>query len=107
MDPAQRTLARPLRVSPEHPSLPGHFPGRPVVPGVVLLDLVLEAAGELLGQAPEVAQLAQAKFLAPLLPGEDARVELAVTGTALDFRIVRGDALLAQGRFVLRAGVAA
>ena len=27
----------------DHPALPGHFPGQPVVPGVVLLDRVLEA----------------------------------------------------------------
>jgi 3-hydroxymyristoyl/3-hydroxydecanoyl-(acyl carrier protein) dehydratase len=27
----------------DHPSLPGHFPGRPIVPGVVLLDLVFDA----------------------------------------------------------------
>jgi 3-hydroxymyristoyl/3-hydroxydecanoyl-(acyl carrier protein) dehydratase len=31
----------------EHPALPGHFPGRPVVPGALLLDHVLgrRAAG--------------------------------------------------------------
>ena len=30
-------------ISADHPSLPGHFPGHPIVPGVVLLDRVLEA----------------------------------------------------------------
>ena len=97
-----RTLALPLRVGPDHPSLPGHFPGRPVVPGVVLLDAVIEAAGTLLGREPEVLQLVQAKFLAPLLPSEDARIELDGKGPALDFRVLRGATLLAQGRFQLR-----
>jgi hypothetical protein len=78
------------------------FPGRPVVPGVVLLEAVLEAAAELLGHEPVVAQLAQAKFLAPLLPGQDASIELALQGEGLDFRVLRAGAPLAQGRFVLR-----
>jgi 3-hydroxymyristoyl/3-hydroxydecanoyl-(acyl carrier protein) dehydratase len=77
------------------------------VPGVVLLDAVLEAAGELLGHEPDVVQLAQAKFLAPLLPDVDARIELSLAGAALDFRIARADALLAQGRYVLRTEAAA
>ena len=102
MSQAPRTLARPLRVDPDHPALPGHFPGRPVVPGVVLLEAVLEAATELLGHDPDVAQLAQAKFLAPLLPGQDASIELALQGEGLDFRVLRAGAPLAQGRFVLR-----
>ena len=102
MTDAPRTLARPLRVDPDHPALPGHFPGRPVVPGVVLLEAVLEATAELIGHEPVVAQLAQAKFLAPLLPGQDANIELAWLGDALDFRVLRAGAPLAQGRFVLR-----
>ena len=104
MTDAPRTLARPLRVDPDHPALPGHFPGRPVVPGVVLLEAVLEAAAELLGHEPVVAQLAQAKFLAPLLPGQDASIELAWQrkSDVLDFRVLRAGAPLAQGRFMLR-----
>ncbi|MBL6457043.1 beta-hydroxyacyl-ACP dehydratase [Belnapia sp. T6] len=58
-------------VPPEHPALPGHFPGRPILPGVVLLDAVLQAAG--LGQA----HLLRAKFTAPVLPGDAVEIALS------------------------------
>ena len=55
-----------------HPSLPGHFPGRPVVPGVVLLD-------ELLACLAPGAVLLTAKFTAPVLPGETVEVSGRIT----------------------------
>lgn len=58
-------------VPADHPAFPGHFPGRPILPGVLLLDAVLQAAG--LGQA----HLLRAKFTAPVLPGDV--VEIALT----------------------------
>jgi 3-hydroxymyristoyl/3-hydroxydecanoyl-(acyl carrier protein) dehydratase len=61
-----------------HPCLPGHFPGRPVVPGVVLLDRVLEAArGAGLGRP---ARLPSAKFLRPVGPEEEVVLTLRRTG---------------------------
>ena len=90
-----------LRIPPDHPALPGHFPGAPVVPGVVILDHVIAAAERAAGHALAVRALAQAKFLAPLLPDQDATIELDREGTALRFRVVRGGALLAQGAFTL------
>ncbi len=83
----------PLCIAKDHPSLPGHFPGRPVVPGVVLLD---EVAGHLPARLTRIAQI---KFVAPLLPGEDARIELDVDETAhrARFRVLRDATLLASG----------
>lgn len=85
----------------EHPSLAGHFPGNPVVPGVLLLEQVLDAA-EGLGLSRGPLRLAQVKFLAPLLPEQAATVEIEPNGTRWRFRIRRGEALLASGE--LEAG---
>jgi 3-hydroxymyristoyl/3-hydroxydecanoyl-(acyl carrier protein) dehydratase len=88
-------------VPASHPSLPGHFPGSPVVPGVVVLDLVLRAASEWQQRAVRVSGLKQVKFLAPLLPEERADVALEVAGDTLSFRVARGEHVIAQGTFVL------
>jgi len=93
----------PFVISPDHPSLPGHFPGRPLVPGVVLLDRVLDAIEAHAGHAPGPLRLPQVKFVQPLLPGEAARVELdPIDGDAprWRFRVLREATLLASGEVV-------
>lgn len=59
-------------ISADHPSLPGHFPGQPVVPGVVLLERLIEIAQGIVGAPLRVTGIPQVKFLAPLLPDEPA-----------------------------------
>lgn len=91
-------------LSSDHPSLPGHFPGRPIVPGVVLLDRVLEAI-ELQHGPLGPLRLPQVKFLEPLLPDEIAEIELESVAprqarARWRFRVLRGDTLLASGEVV-------
>lgn len=83
----------------DHPSLPGHFPGRPLVPGVVLLERVVEAIETAHGDLGAL-RLPQAKFLQPLLPGETARIELDGEPPRWRFRVLRGTTLLARGEVV-------
>ena len=80
----------------DHPSLPGHFPGRPIVPGVVLLERVLEAVAARDGAAGPW-RLPQVKFARPLLPGETATVQLEGAAPRWRFRVRRGDDVLASG----------
>lgn len=92
----------PLRVPATHPALDGHFPGRPVVPGVLILDC-LAAALEARGCAP-IAAVVQAKFLAPLAPDEAAELACEPAGGELRFRVERGGEAIAEGRLRLAAG---
>ena len=92
-------------VPASHPSLPGHFPGGPVVPGVVLLAHVQAAIEAAHGPLPAL-RLPQVKFMRPLLPGEPAVIELEPREGAADarrwrFRVLReaDGAVLASGEF--------
>jgi len=86
-DPAP--FVRPLRFAAAHPSFAGHFPGRPIVAGVLLLEAAARALRDWRGLA--VRQVVDAKFIAPLLPGEDAELELVALGDARYRFTVRRD----------------
>lgn len=97
----------PLRIAPDHPAIPGHFPGNPVVPGVLLLDAVVDAAEQWLAGRLHVRGLRQAKFIAPLLPGQDARIGLSLDGDSLEFSVRRGEATVARGSMLVRRAAGA
>lgn len=59
-----------LPIPADHPALAGHFPGHPIVPGVVLLDEALLALAQAEGIQVQSLQIAVAKFLVPVRPGE-------------------------------------
>jgi 3-hydroxyacyl-[acyl-carrier-protein] dehydratase len=54
----------------DHPAFAGHFPGQPIVPGVVLLDRAILFAEQLLGRPALDWQVGNAKFFSPVGPGE-------------------------------------
>jgi 3-hydroxyacyl-[acyl-carrier-protein] dehydratase len=82
-------------VTTAHPALPGHFPGRPVVPGVVLLDHVAAALERWRGL--RIVGLAQVKFLRPLLPDQTAELVLADDGNGLRFCILHAGTAIVSG----------
>ena len=86
-----------LRIAANHPALPGHFPGRPIVPGLVLLDCVMREAERWLQRPLSAAGLPNAKFTAPLLPDQDAQLQLKLDGDQLRFSLSRDGVAIAQG----------
>jgi 3-hydroxyacyl-[acyl-carrier-protein] dehydratase len=79
-EPGVRAVAEKL-VSLGEPYLQGHFPGDPVVPGVLMLEMLAQAAAFLdegdLGEVPVfLAQVVDARFKAPARPGDRLRLEV-------------------------------
>ncbi|HWL54473.1 MAG TPA: 3-hydroxyacyl-ACP dehydratase FabZ family protein [Chthoniobacteraceae bacterium] len=68
--------------SPEEPFFQGHFPGDPLVPGVILSEALAQVAG-LVVQRPglRLAAIRSMKFLAPVRPGETIELAAEQTGT--------------------------
>jgi 3-hydroxyacyl-[acyl-carrier-protein] dehydratase len=74
-------------VTANEPFFPGHFPERPVMPAVLILEAMAQVAGVLafysLGGrrdcVPLFTGIDKAKFRTPVVPGDQLRMELQVT----------------------------
>ena len=73
--------------------LSGHFPGRPVIPGVVLLDAAIHAFG-----LTSPLRIEQAKFLRPCLPGMALELVMMPRAGGADVRVEHGADLMASAR---------
>ncbi|MDE2582517.1 MAG: hypothetical protein KGL52_12860 [Rhodospirillales bacterium] len=113
-----------LWVDPADPCLPGHFPGRPILPGVVLLDALVAALrgplshpaphGAAIGQAPATGQASGAgralvleavKLTAPVLPGQWVTLRWAQTAPGrAAFQAEAAGVRVLSGRAVWTAG---
>jgi len=93
-----------------HPAFAGHFPGRPMVPGVLLLDAALHAAAQARmsvgnGQSDALrCQIASAKFLSPVRPGETLTISCTPTPAGhTRFDISGGGRQVATGTFAFES----
>jgi 3-hydroxyacyl-[acyl-carrier-protein] dehydratase len=72
-----------LEIAADHPAFAGHFPGAPIVPGVVLLDEALRALSSLCGVPLGHCTIREAKFRSVLRPGEPLALEASVRADGL------------------------
>jgi len=91
-----------LHIPADHPAFAGHFPGTPIVPGVVLLDAAIHAASQLPGAAG-CCEVGSAKFLSAVGPGEELTISIDTTASgSVQFEIRSGDRKVAAGTLAWR-----
>lgn len=75
-------------VTYNEPFFPGHFPGRPIMPGVMIVEAMAQTAGMLVFQSVDeesrkkpvfFLSMDNVKFRKPVIPGDQLRLEIEMT----------------------------
>lgn len=90
--------ARTIQIPVDHPAFPGHFPGNPLLPGVLILDLVVDTY-----ESP-VNGISIAKFLKPVSPGDVLNISIdELTNGAARFKVTCATDLICEGQLRAKA----
>lgn len=75
--------------------LDGHFPGNPVVPGVILCEMMAQASAVIIAEKsavsiPFFAEIQKAKFKNKVLPGDTFEIQCELTRNRGNFYFIKG-----------------
>ena len=98
-------------VTYNEPFFPGHFPGRPIMPGVLIVEAMAQTAGILIYQSIDEESrrkpalflgMDNVKFRKPVIPGDQLRLEVEITKHRQSIWGFKGKALV-DGKLVAEA----
>ncbi|MFB3819930.1 MAG: 3-hydroxyacyl-ACP dehydratase FabZ [Candidatus Methylomirabilales bacterium] len=98
-------------VTANEPFFPGHFPGHPIMPGVLILEAMAQVGGYLLMKSLDARAekkvmyftgIDKAKFRRPVVPGDQLRFEVQVLQLRRQVCRMRGEAYV-EGKLVAEA----
>ena len=98
-EPGRRLVAI-KNVTVNEPFFQGHFPSKPVMPGVLLIEAMAQATGLLAMESADVPKEAiyylvgvdKARFKQPVVPGDQVRLEVEVLKHRRDIRVFTAEA---------------
>ena len=94
LDPAARTVRAECAVPAESPVFEGHFPGHPILPGVLMIETMAQTGGWLVlatlrfSRMPFLAQVKEAKLRTFVTPGESLEAEARLVHDGSGYAVV-------------------
>ncbi|MFQ5650380.1 MAG: 3-hydroxyacyl-ACP dehydratase FabZ [bacterium] len=113
LEPMQRVVGI-KNVTVNEPFFAGHFPGQPIMPGVLILEAMAQTGGMMLldsvtGHKDKLVYftgIEKAKFRKPVVPGDQLRFEVELLKTRRAIFWMKGKALV-DGKLACEAQVSA
>ena len=105
------------RIREEEPHFAGHYPGNPLMPGVLLCEAVFQTAAVYMmkrfsvevgtegAKTPVLARIQEAKFKQMVRPGDLIRIETTYIETLSKFHFMKGKVLV-EGKVAVALGFA-
>jgi 3-hydroxyacyl-[acyl-carrier-protein] dehydratase len=96
LDPQARLVRAEATVPDQSPIFQGHFPGYPLLPGVLMIETMAQTGGWLVlatlrfTRMPFLAQVKEAKFRASVTPGQKLEVEASLVQDGSGYAVVTG-----------------
>ena len=110
LDPAGRVARAECRVPDESPVFEGHFPGHPLLPGVLMIETMAQIGGWLVlatlrfDRMPFLVQVKEAKLRSFVVPGQALEAEANLLHDGSGFAVVEGK-IAADGKTVASAEI--
>lgn len=73
-----------VKLHADHEIYRAHFPGQPVTPGVILLQVACQLLGKVIGQSLEIVAVKNVKFLAVVSPVDNPQVNFSFSHIQAD-----------------------
>ncbi len=97
LEMGEKTIVGIKNVTTSEPFFQGHFPDRPVMPGVLMVEAIAQVAGVFLLSKPEnrgklayLASITNARFRRLVVPGDQLRIEVAILKLKSRFGMAHG-----------------
>jgi len=110
LDPAARTIQVECDVPEASPVFEGHFPGHPLLPGALMIEMIAQTGGWLIlsmlrfARIPFLAQVREAKMRSFVVPGQRLEVGATLLHDGSGYAVVEGS-ITSEGKKVAEAEI--